>query len=97
MRLLKKGEGTKRGCRYCTDVGRKFDAHRGGVRLACQHTECPFTVLDKYETYEDYMESKDGKLDVAAFMDAVCGGGRATEYLRAIVPALRGLGRGPLF
>lgn len=35
---------------------------------SCPHDKCPYRVLDKYETYDDYMESEDSKIDVSAFL-----------------------------
>jgi hypothetical protein len=54
-------------------------------------------VLDKYDTYEDYMKSDDSRINMAAFIDAAEGVGRVTPSARANIPVLRRLGREPLF
>ena len=34
----------------------------GSNRLACPHNQCPYKVLGKYETYEEFMASEDSKI-----------------------------------
>ena len=34
-----------------------------GVSTNCPYDECPYHVLDKYETYEEYVESEDSKIE----------------------------------
>jgi hypothetical protein len=63
----------------------------------CPHRKCPFAVLDKYEDYEDYMKSKDSKIDIAAFIDAAEGVGRVTPSARVNIPVLRRMSKEPLF
>lgn len=75
----------------------RYNRHEGGRRNSCPHKECPYTVLDKYDTYEDYMKSKDCEINIAAFVDAVGGAGRVTPSARVNIPVLRRLGREPLF
>ncbi len=36
-------------------------------RYTCPHKECPYKVLDKYETYEDFLDSEDSKILVPEF------------------------------
>lgn len=97
MRWLTTAEKKKRGCLYCADLELRYSAHKGGKRRACSHEECPYTVLDKYDTYEDYMKSKDSKLDIAALFDAGGSGGRVTPGAMAVYPKIRRLGKSPLF
>lgn len=57
MRLIRIEESRKRGCLYCADAVEVF-VYRDTRRL-CEHDECPYKVLDKYDTYEAFMKSKD--------------------------------------
>ena len=41
------------------------------TQTSCPHDECPYKVLDKYETYEDYMKSEDSKILVDEFFQTV--------------------------
>lgn len=62
MTLLTSCEHEKRGCYYCKDITRAQYGQRD-VRLYCIHDECPYRVLDKYETYQDYLNSPDSRID----------------------------------
>lgn len=97
MRRLTAGEKTKRGCRYCTDLTRKYESHGARIYLECPHEKCPHTVLDKYDTYEDYLKSKDSRINISAFVEAVEDAGRLTDSAWVNIPVLRRLGKGPLF
>lgn len=61
MRLLTFKEKVHRGCFYCIDV--KRISTKSGVCSSCPHDECPYHILDKYETYDDYIESDDSKIE----------------------------------
>lgn len=65
MRMVPPYEKRKRGCQYCLHAKRVRDF--GEFRSGCQYNECPYTVLDKYESYEAFMESEDSKILVAEF------------------------------
>lgn len=67
MRFLTHEEKTKRGCVYCTDA-EKTEAHGGRHRTACPHEECPYKVLDKYDSYKEFIKSEDSKVDVAGLV-----------------------------
>lgn len=65
MRQLTRKEIKKRGCEYCLYMQRKkhyIKSEKSNYyrqsRL-CMFEKCPFRELDKYETYEDYLESPD--------------------------------------
>ena len=51
------------------DMGKEH--YNGANRIACPYDECPHTVLDKYETYEQYMASEDSKILVHEFFQTV--------------------------
>ncbi len=65
MRVVPYYEKSKRGCQYCLDSGRIRGS--SGIRFGCPHDKCPYHVLDKYKTYEEYMTSEDCKILVNAF------------------------------
>jgi hypothetical protein len=44
---------------------------RGQNQTACPFAECPFQVLDKYRTYEEFMASEDSKILVNEFFSTV--------------------------
>jgi hypothetical protein len=97
MRALKKEEQTKRGCIWCADVERKKTPRKTKHRTLCPHDKCPYTVLDKYDTYEDYMKSKDSKINIGGLFDTDWSAGRVTPCAWEKVPVLRRMGNGPLF
>jgi hypothetical protein len=39
----------------------------GYFRTGCPHDECSYHVLDKYDTYEEFMASEDSKILVDGF------------------------------
>ena len=68
MRALTKLEMYKRGCSYCLDkVGKKVSNYQ---KSYCMHEQCPYSVLDKYKSYNDFMKSKDSKILVDEFFDS---------------------------
>jgi hypothetical protein len=71
MRLVLGFEKKQRGCQYCLHSDMK--RYKGQVRTFCPHRECPYTVLDKYESYEEFMESEDSMILVGEFFTSVAG------------------------
>ena len=66
MRVIPSFEKKKRGCIYCNDMGHIRDGCQG-LRNGCPHDECPYNVLDKYDTYEQFMASDESKILVDGF------------------------------
>ena len=62
-------EKKQRGCLYCIHSTRKMK--RGENRTACPFEECPYSVLDKYNSYEEFMASEDSKILVTEFFKTV--------------------------
>ena len=69
MRVVPYFEKTQRGCPYCLHMNVKNFS--GTTRTACPYDECPFIVLDKYNTYEEFMASEDSKILVNEFFATV--------------------------
>lgn len=69
MRLLALYEKKKHGCQYCLHITPL--KHEGEIRNACPFDECPYHVLDKYESYEKFMASEDSKILVSEFFTYV--------------------------
>ena len=69
MRVVLKREMKQRGCLYCTEVILK--KHGYATQSSCPHNECPFKVLEKYDTYEDYMASEDSRILVPEFFQTI--------------------------
>lgn len=65
MRAIPIHERKKRGCECCTEVIHTKIGSR--FRLKCPHTECPHHVLDKYDSYDEFMQSEDAKILVTEF------------------------------
>ena len=69
MRMVPYFEKRQRGCLYCADVGTsKFSQDN---RTSCPHNECPYHVLDKYKSYDEFMTSQDSKILVGEFFTTV--------------------------
>ena len=68
-RAIKSHERKKRGCQYCLHVTTM--RHYGEIRNACPFEVCPYEVLDKYDTYEEFMASEDSKIMVTEFFSSV--------------------------
>ena len=68
-RLLTSFEKKQRGCSYCLHV----DVVRlsCGIRNVCPYAECPYEVLEKYRTYEDYMASEDSLIMVNEYFSTL--------------------------
>ena len=62
MRYLTECNPEKRGCYYCLNT-KLLSADNGYSRRYCIHDKCPYHVLDKYDTYEDYVKSPESKID----------------------------------
>lgn len=70
MRKLSKNEVYKRGCLYCMDMTSTAAQYGNYSTKSCPYEECPYKVLDKYETYKDFMKSEDSKILVDEFFDS---------------------------
>lgn len=71
MRAIPCYEKRKRGCTCCHDVVLKKKGK--AFTVYCPHKECPYHVLDKYDSYEQFMASEDSKILVDGFFDTVAG------------------------
>lgn len=60
MRLISLREKKQRGCECCLDM--KPTEIESRIRTACPFAKCPYEVLDKYKTYEEFMESEDSMI-----------------------------------
>lgn len=61
MRKLTIREIRHRGCYYCEKRVDKWNEAEGCNRSNCPYEECPYRILDKFDTYEEFMESEDCK------------------------------------
>lgn len=71
MRIVPNHENNQRGCQYCLDGETKRFC--GKMRIFCPVAECPYSVLDKYKTYEEFMASEDSVIHVGEFFSTVAG------------------------
>jgi hypothetical protein len=69
MRLIPLREKNQRGCQYCADMQLERDGK--AWRTACIMDECPYKVLDKYKSYEEFMASEDSKIFVNEYFSTV--------------------------
>lgn len=72
MRVVPFFEKKQRGCQYCMHVTKcqnEFSSHDS--RTGCPFDECPYSVLDKYRTYEEFMASEDARILVTEFFSTV--------------------------
>ena len=69
MRIVPGYEKKQRGCPYCKHMNVKNFS--GVTRTACPFMNCPYDVLDKYNTYEEFMASEDSKILVNEFFATV--------------------------
>lgn len=69
MRILGQEEQKKRGCYYCLDrtVTKEWDKNR----RACPFDKCPYKVLDKYKSYDDFMASEDSQIPVSELFEVI--------------------------
>lgn len=63
--MLHLNERKQRGCAYCLHVD--HEKFNGSTRLTCSFDKCPYQVLEKYKTYEEFMASEDCKILVGEF------------------------------
>ena len=68
-RIVPRHESKQRGCQYCLHV--TSERRRGQKQTACLFDECPFVVLDKYNSFEEFMASEDSKILVTHFFETV--------------------------
>ena len=68
-RFMSLKENRQRGCKYCLHM--TMGKRRGQNQTSCPFDECPFTVLDKYNSYEEFMASEDSKIMVTHFFETV--------------------------
>lgn len=68
-RILPLFEKKQRGCQYCLHVTSL--RHNGEIRNACPFDQCPFDVLNKYKSYEEFMASEDSKIFVNEYFSTV--------------------------
>lgn len=61
MRKLYANEIQHRGCHYCAHAVKKWDYSGGFYRKNCPFNRCPYRILDKHDTYEEFVESEDCK------------------------------------
>lgn len=71
MRLVSFQEKKQRGCVYCIHMQIENFGKGKGLRTACPLDECPYTVLDKYKSYEEFMASEDSKILVNEFFATI--------------------------
>lgn len=72
MRMVPGFEKKQRGCLYCADAGTtKFKQDN---RTSCPHTVCPYHVLDKYKSYDEFIASEDSMILVPEFFTTVAVG-----------------------
>ena len=68
-RIIPLFERKHRGCQFCLHVSEV--RIRGKYRNACPFDECPYKILDKYKTYEEFMASEDSMIFVTEFFSTV--------------------------
>ena len=68
VRNLKTHTIKKRGCDFCADMVKARD-EQGKLHKACTHDKRPYKVLDKYETYDEFLKSEDSRILVAQFFE----------------------------
>ena len=68
-RMLAAYEKKQRGCIYCLHV--TTVRYNGEIRNACPFEECPYEVLSKYKTYEQFMASEDSKIFATEYFSTV--------------------------
>lgn len=69
LRRVMECEKKQRGCLYCYDM--KLGRYNGESRTCCPFNVCPYHVLDKYKSYEDFMASEDSKILVGEFFTTI--------------------------
>lgn len=69
MRTVPNFERKKRGCGFCKDGAGEM--HGKVWKVACPFSECPYRVLDKYKTYDEFLKSEDSKILVTEFFSTI--------------------------
>lgn len=72
MRFVSRKEAAKRGCYYCThsrDVPKSFQANVKNCIIFCEHYECPYSELDFYQKYDDYLKENGLYCNMRYFLD----------------------------
>lgn len=69
MRVIHLRENKQRGCLYCLHVVQRKLGF--ATQTSCPFDRCPYAVLDKYETYEEFMKSEDSRILVDEFFQTV--------------------------
>lgn len=75
VRVVSSAEKKKRGCMYCVDNVREENSRGIHVGRYCPHDKCPYSELDKYDDYEEYMKAT----DLSSFAKALAGLGLTEE------------------
>jgi hypothetical protein len=78
MRTIPNFEKKKRGCIHCYDAKRKM--YGTSERVTCPYDECPYRVLDKYDTYEEFMKSEDSRIMVNSYFSTVASAYELASY-----------------
>lgn len=65
MRVVPYFEKKQRGCMFCFHVDTKKVGKE--TRTGCPFDECPYHVLDKFNTYDEFMASDDSLILVGEF------------------------------
>jgi len=64
VRIIGKKELKKRGCNYCLHKGlTKVEEKKFST---CPYDVCPYKVLDKYNSYEEFLKKQDFRLPLIA-------------------------------
>lgn len=69
MRRLTKADMKQRGCDVCLDKTMIRENNKN--HDVCKHEKCPYTVLDNYETYDEFLASKESRILVENFFSQV--------------------------
>lgn len=59
MRQLTDKEKRQRGCDFCADKGRMYDAKKRNHVSICPYDKCPYHELDNVKTYGEYIQKTD--------------------------------------
>ena len=60
MRKLTYKECNRHGCQWCNDIIPASEYRGQYIPRECPYEKCPYTVLDKFKSYADYMKYTDG-------------------------------------
>ena len=59
MRPFTDKENRQRGCDFCADKMRMYDAKKRHNVNLCPHDKCPYHELDNVKTYGEYIQNTD--------------------------------------